>query len=104
MSSIKNGKHKEESGVFKVTPTLSAVDLTTMLIKHYDFHEGLFDLLLEFQIGVGAVPIHAKNINAPGAMVAVTGFGLAPASIKGPTTVDASEVNPSKSRSKSKVK
>ena len=104
MSSIKNGKPKEVPNVLKVMPTLSAVDLTTLLIKHYDFHEGLFDLLLEFQIGIGAVPTHAKNINAPGAMVAVTGFGLAPASVKAPTTVDASEVNPSKSRSKSKVK
>lgn len=98
MSSIKKNKRKEEPGLLKVMPTLSAVDLTTMLIKHYDFHEGIFDLLLEFQIGIGAVPIHAKNIHAPGAMVAVTGFGLAPASVKGPTTVDANEVNPSKPR------
>ena len=103
MSNTKNEKLKEVPDVTKV-PTLSAVDLTTLLIKHYDFREGIFDLLLEFQIGIGAVPTNAKNINAPGVMVAVTGFGLAPASVKGPTTVDAREVNPGKTRSKNKVK
>lgn len=81
---------------------LSTRELATVLIKHYGLHEGCFDLLVEFQIGVGAVgPDPATP--APGVMIGVSKIGLMPSKNKGPTTVDAAIVNPSKKARKKTV-
>lgn len=81
------------SPFFPVEPPLSMRDLTTVLIKHYGIHEGRYDLLIEFQIGMGAVgPDPASLI--PGAMIGVSKVGLMPAKVNGPTSVDAALVNP----------
>ena len=72
---------------------LTLKELAAVLVRHYDLHEGEFDLLVEFQIGVGAVgPDPAAP--SPGAMIGVSKVGLMPAHAKGPSTVDAAQINP----------
>lgn len=70
-------------------------DLAGVLVKHYDLHEGHFDLLVEFQIGMGAVGPDPSALT-PGAMIGVSRIGLMPSRADGPTTVDAAIVNPAK--------
>lgn len=82
------------------TPTpveapLSMRDLASVLVKHYDLHKGHFDLLVEFQIGMGAVGPDPTALT-PGAMIGVSRIGLMPSKADGPTTVDAAIVNPAK--------
>lgn len=74
---------------------LSLRDLAVILIKEFGYHQGLFDLSIEFQIGIGGVgPDPTSQI--PGAMIGVSKIGLLNAKSFGPTTVDASVVNPPK--------
>jgi len=82
------------------TPTpveapLSMRDLAGVLVRHYDLHQGHFDLLVEFQIGTGAVGPDATALT-PGAMIGVSRIGLMPSKTDGPTTVDAAIINPAK--------
>lgn len=75
-----------------VEAPLSIRELASVLVKHYGLHEGCFDLLVEFQIGTGAVgPDPAAPI--PGAMIGVSRIGLMPSRTDGFTTVDAALVN-----------
>jgi hypothetical protein len=74
---------------------LSIRDLAALLVNHYGIHEGRYDLLIEFQIGVGAVGPDPTALK-PGAMIAVSRVGLTPSRAEGPTTVDAAIVNPAK--------
>lgn len=82
------------------TPTpvetpLSLRDLAAVLVKYYGLHEGRYDLLVEFQIGIGAVGPSPAALT-PGAMIGVSRIGLIPSSVDGPATVDAATVNPAK--------
>jgi hypothetical protein len=68
-------------------------ELAALLVKHYDLHEGLFDLWVEFQIGLGAVgPDPSKRV--PGAMLGLNSVSLAATDTIGPNTVDAAKINP----------
>jgi hypothetical protein len=68
-------------------------ELAAILVKHYDLHEGRYDLLVEYQIGMGAFgPDPAST--TPGAMIGISKVGLMPAQGDGPTSVDAAIVNP----------
>lgn len=89
------------------TPTpvdalLSMRDLASVLVKHYGIHEGRFDLLVEFQIGMGAVGPDPTALT-PGAMIGVSRIGLMPSKTDGPTTVDAAIANPVKKSRKKTV-
>jgi hypothetical protein len=68
-------------------------ELTALLLRDQDIHEGLYDLALEFQLAVGAVGPQ-PDAAVPGVMVGVARIGLNKAPQKGPHTVDAAEVNP----------
>jgi hypothetical protein len=68
-------------------------DLVAILLNHHGIHEGLFDLAVEFQIGVGAVGPDAAS-SAPGVAIGVRRIGLMPAKQCGPNTVNAAEANP----------
>lgn len=78
-----------------VDAPLALKDLSVLLVKHYGIHEGTFDLMLEYQIGTGAIGPDKDNL-FPGAMIGVSRIGLVATSKIGPTTVDASVVNPAK--------
>lgn len=77
-------------------------DLTKILIRHFDLHEGRYQLTLAFRIGVGAVGGEPGTNNpVPGAMIGVEGLGLgkvADDAAEGPNIVDAAVVNPAKKR------
>ena len=69
-------------------------EVTELLVKHHGFHEGLYDLALEFQIAVGAVGLDPASI-VPGALFGVRRIGIMKAEKAGISTVDAAQVNPS---------
>lgn len=72
---------------------LTMRELAELLVRHYGFHEGKYDLLLEYQFGVGAFGPTPETVN-PGAMIGIAKIGLTPAAQLGPLTVDAAKVNP----------
>lgn len=78
-----------------VETPLSMRDLAAVLVRHYGIHEGFYDLLIEFQIGTGAVGPDPAALT-PGVMIGASRVGLIPSKTTGPTTVDASVVNPAK--------
>lgn len=86
-----------------VESPISMRDLTILLIKHYGIHEGCYDLLVEFQIGMGAVGPDPASLT-PGAMIGVSKVGLMLAKENGPSSVDARIVNPAPSASIAKSK
>lgn len=93
------------SAVPSIDP-LSMRQLTEVLIRHHGLTEGLFDLLVEFQIGTGAVGPDKERL-LPGAMIGLARVGLSPAKVRGPNTLDAAQLQPklnepAPSRSKSK--
>lgn len=75
-----------------VAEPLSAKDLASVLVKHYKLAEGLYSLLVEYQIGTGGVGPNKDSIT-PGVMIGVCRIGLTHAETSGPNTVDASVVN-----------
>lgn len=79
----------------QVKTPLSLSEMGGLLIKHYGLHEGLYDISIEFSIGIGAVG-PTKELMSPGAMIGVQKIGLVHALEKGPLTIDASLVNPQK--------
>ena len=86
-----------------VKSPLSMRDLTILLIKHYGIHKGCYDLLVEFQIGMGAVGPDPASLT-PGAMIGVSKVGLILAKEKGQSSVDAGLVNPAPSLAVVKAK
>lgn len=70
-------------------------ELTEILIKNQGFHEGLYNLSVQLQIGVGTVGPSPELI-CPGAMLGVSRVGLSKTE-KGKEnihTVNAAESNP----------
>lgn len=86
-----------------VDSPLSLRELSAVLVKHYGLHEGQYDLLVEFKIGVGGVAMNAESAS-PGAMIGIGRVGLVHSLRPGPATVDAAEVNPRKPGSRAKRK
>lgn len=72
---------------------LSLSELGALLLKHYGIHEGLYDVSVEFQIGLGAFGPDADK-QLPSAIVGLSRVGLAPAAKQSPQTLDASKINP----------
>lgn len=82
-----------ETNPVKIIASHEARDLVAILLKHHGIHDGLFDLAVEFQIGVGAVGPDAAS-SAPGVAIGVRRIGLVAAMQCGPNTVNAAEANP----------
>lgn len=74
---------------------LSLREIAELLVKHYALTDGLYDLLVEYHIGTGAVGPDKENL-VPGAMIGVSRLGLVPSTKSGPNTIDASLANPAK--------
>ena len=72
---------------------LGIKELTAALVKHYDLHEGLYDLYLEYQFAFGNFGPSASQL-VPSAVVGLSKLGVTKVTQTGPLTVDASEVNP----------
>jgi hypothetical protein len=71
----------------------SIKDLTEILIKHHDIHEGFYDLAYEVNIAVGSIPM-PEGIAFPGAAVGFSRIGIKPTDAMGSHSVDAATVNP----------
>ena len=72
---------------------LSLREAAELLVKHNGLHEGLYNLLFEFQIAVGAIG-PSPELAIPGGMFGISGIGLEKVAAAGPHTVDAAIVNP----------
>jgi hypothetical protein len=76
-----------------VDSPLSLRELGVVLIKHYQLHEGLFNPMIEFHVGIGPVGPNPESLS-PGAMIAISRIGLMPAQLANSAAIDAAEVNP----------
>jgi hypothetical protein len=74
-------------------------DLTEVLVKHYGIHEGNYDLMIAYQIGMGAVGPDSASIS-PGVMIGISQVGLMASPNVGAATVDAAIINPAKKQRK----
>jgi hypothetical protein len=80
--------------IVSLTP-VSLKEVGALLVKHYGLREGLWDVAIEIQVGIGqfgAAPADATPL--PGAMFRISRIGLNHALQVGPLTVNAAEVNP----------
>jgi hypothetical protein len=78
-----------------VETPLSLRELTVLLIKHYSLHEGHYEPLIEYQVGMGSAGPSPETV-APSAIIGISRLGLVRAGGVTPTTVDAGQVNPAK--------
>ncbi|MBU0592443.1 MAG: hypothetical protein K8H84_03315 [Sulfuricella denitrificans] len=76
-------------------------EITEILVKESKLHEGLFNLVIEFQVGVGAVGPTSDAL-LPGAMVGVSKIGLIASDKLGPNTVDAAKLTSARKPRKKK--
>ncbi len=90
------------SAPFAIEPPLSLRELTEVLIKHYGLHEGLYELMLEFQIGMGVVGPGPQG-SLPGASIGLSKLGLMKVEVVGDNTLDAAVVNPAKKPARKKA-
>lgn len=72
---------------------ISLKELATILIKHFEFHEGIYELGVRFNVAIGNVGISADKAG-PGAIFTIGGVGISKTNDVGPNTVDAAIVNP----------
>ena len=56
-------------------PPLTVKELAALLVKHYGLTEGKFDLLVEYQVAIGAVGPNPVDI-LPGVVVGLAKMGL----------------------------
>ena len=75
-----------------ISPT-SLKELAEILIKHFDHHEGFYEVGFQFNIAVGSVGTDPSTI-APGAIFTVGGVGLTKCLESNPLGVNASVINP----------
>ena len=79
-------------GKAPIAPPLSLKELAEVLIRHYELHEGLYEVGVQFNIAVGTVG-PTPDAAAPGVVFTVEGLGLSRASQDSPLCVDAAIVN-----------
>ena len=72
---------------------LSLKDIAELIVKHRGIHEGLYNVVFQIQIALGAVGTSPETV-VPGAMFGVSGVGLEKVAQAGPQTIDAAVVNP----------
>lgn len=73
--------------------SLNLKQIIEVLIKHYDIHEGLFDVAFEIQVGIGSFG-PTKESTLPGAAIGIGGLKLVRSAKAGLHTVDAAIFNP----------
>lgn len=76
-----------------MTAEFSLRELTEVLVRAADLHEGRFELSAVFTMTIGSFGLNNSGPQ-PGTLSVLTGIGLMPATAKTATSVDASKVNP----------
>ncbi len=70
-------------------------EITELLVKEQDIHEGFWGIVFEFAFTGGGVPIPPLgNAIFPAAIVAIPKIGIQRFDVENPLTVNAAEVNP----------
>ncbi len=70
-------------------------EITTLLLKQADIHEGLWGIVFEFGLLGGMVPFPPLgNAMVPAAILGIPKIGIQRFDTANPLTVDAAEVNP----------
>lgn len=89
----------------KLIADFSLKELTEILVKNQGLHEGLYNLSIQFQIGVGAIGPSPESI-CPGAMIGISRVGLSKTEEKKKNihTVNAAEINPVPKKRSQKTK
>jgi hypothetical protein len=75
-------------------------ELTEILIKHADIHEGIWGPMIEFGFGAGNMPIAGPSNEfalRPAGIVSISQIGLQKFDEQNPLTVDAKTINPTRS-------
>lgn len=73
----------------------SPLELTTILIRHYGIHRGLWTLTVSFHVqGTNFRSNDLDGTAFPGALLAVQGVGIREVEVPDSLTVDAAAVNP----------
>jgi hypothetical protein len=67
-------------------------EVAELLVKHYGLREGLWELALEMQVGIGQFGA-TPDAALPGAAFGVSRVGLARVAVAGPRTVNAAEIS-----------
>lgn len=76
------------------TPPLEALELATVLLRHYGIHQGLWTLQVNFNAsGHNFVDVRDESV-APGVLIGVRSVCLRQVQTADPLTVDAAAVNP----------
>lgn len=82
---------------------LSLKEVTEVLVKHFGFHEGFYDLSFEIRIAVGRFgPTPEEAL--PGAQYGIGGVSILRSKALGPHSVDAAVVNPPPKATRTKKK
>jgi len=85
-------KHTEEkNNTSSISYTLQQIG--EMLIKQEGIHKGLYNVICEFQIGVGGVGPNPESLT-PGVSVGVASIGIMKVDTAGPLTINAADLNP----------
>ena len=82
---------------------LKLKEIVEILIKHYDIHDGLYDIAFELQLGLGNFG-PSPEASLPGAALGIGAVKLVKSTKTGPHTVDASVANPANKRTTPKSK
>ena len=72
-------------------------ELTEIVIKHADVHEGIWGLMVEFVFGAANMPIAGPNNEfslKPTGIVSIGRLGIQKFDEPNPLTIDAAKVNP----------
>lgn len=78
-------------------------ELTEILIKHFDYRDGFYEVGIQFNITVGRVGTDTMP-QGPGAVLAIGGIGISRVDSPNPAALDAAEVNPHKPKRASSKK
>ena len=81
-----------ESSLQPSPQPLPLKEVAELLVKHYGLSEGLWELALEMQVGVGQFGA-TPDAALPGAAFGVSRVGLARVAVAGPRTVNAAEIS-----------
>ena len=66
-------------------------DICEILVRHFGYTEGLWDMSIEMSFALGAVGPSPDKV-LPGAMLGISRIGISRAKMAGPHTVDASKI------------
>ena len=82
-------------------PALSLKDLAEVLVKHYGYKEGFYEVSFEFQIAVGAVG-PSQDQTVPGAIIGLHHVGLSKTEVLNHNSVDAALIHKATKRKSNK--